>query len=159
MPYLVLTLQSGDFPSSVHDELAREVTRVAADAERIPPDAARRASTLVQLVELPRGALYSAGAREPLELVRFVAVHAFVPRGVLDPPKHAELVSGVDAALREVGKKEGPRSALPVMSSIVITEVDHGHWGVLGKISWLADFAARAGYEHLTGLVRSPPSK
>lgn len=158
MPYLVLTLQAGDFPSPTHDALAREVTRVAADAERIPPDAAHRTSTLVQLVEVPRGALYSAGAREPLELVRFVAVQAFVPRGVLDPPKRAELVSGVDAALREVGKHEGPRSALPVMTSIVITEVDHGHWGVLGHVSWLADFAARAGYQHLTSLVRAPSS-
>lgn len=158
MPYLVLTLKTGDFPSSTHDELAREITRVAADAERIPADAAHRASTLVQLVEVPRGALYSAGAREPLELVRFVAVQAFVPRGVLDPPKRAELVAGVDAVLREAGKHEGPRRALPVMSSVVITEVDHGHWGVLGHISWLADFAARAGYEHLTSLVRSPTS-
>ena len=155
MPYLVLTLQAGDFPSTEHDELAREITRVAADAERIPPDAARRTSTLVPVVEVPRGALYSAGAREPLELVRFVAVHAFVPRGVLDPPKRAELVSGVDAVLREIGKKDGPRSALPVMSSVVITEVDHGHWGVLGQISWLTDFAARAGYQHLTSLLRS----
>ncbi len=151
MPYIQVTLQAGDFTAQAIDALAAAITQAAGDAEQIPGDPAHRASTLVQVLEVPRGRLYSAGSSAAAEAARFVAVLVLSPDGVLDHPHRAALFRAIDAAAKEAGGK-GPRADAPVLTSIVNTEVDHGRWGIFGHVSWLSDLATRAGYAHLAPL-------
>ncbi len=151
MPYVHVTLQSGDFTPQAIDALAAAITKAAGDAEQIPDDATHRASTLVQVLEVPRGRLYSAGSSAFAQAARLVAIQLFSPDGVLDHVHRAELFRAIDAAAKEAGR-QGPSADVPVLTSIVNTEVENGSWGIFGHVSWLSDLAPRAGYAHLAPL-------
>lgn len=151
MPYIHVTLQAGDFSPEAIDALAAAITKVAGDAEQMPDDLARRASILVQIIEAPRGRLYSAGSPAGAEAARLVAIQVFSPDGVLDHPHRAALFRGLDDAAKHAGLR-GPRAEVPVLTSIINIEVENGSWGVFGQVSWLRDMATRAGYAHLAPL-------
>ncbi|NOU27153.1 MAG: hypothetical protein HOO96_04520 [Polyangiaceae bacterium] len=151
MPYIQVALQSGDFTPEAVDTLAVAITKAAGDAEQIPDDPAHRASVLLQVLEIPRGRLYSAGSSAGAQAARFVAIQIFSPDGVLDHAHRAELFRAIDVAAKDAGR-HGLRAEVPVLTSIVNTEVENGSWGIFGHVSWLSDLAARAGYAHLAPL-------
>lgn len=149
MPITTIHVPAGAFDADTKQQAVAAVTEAVARAESIPDDPSRRTGIVVIWRELPAGGLYAAGF--PVEeLAVPVLVWLEPPAGVLDDARRARFVADVDDAFRSAYC-----GALPVFTSVIVREVADGSWGRDGSISYLADFARSAGYEHLQHLVHT----
>ena len=146
MPIVRVQVPSGVFDEEAKERLVRRLSDEAADAEQMPTDPAYRLGLMLLWEELPAGAVRSNGV-DPVGLVAPVFVWFFPPDGVVDDEHAEQLVRGVQDAFdaEDVGQQ--------VVTSVVITPVADGRWGIGGEVNRLPQFAARAGYAHLQHLV------
>ena len=90
------------------------------------------------------------GGNDPLSRMIPVIVLFYVPEGVIDEAGRVEAVRLIQAAVAVAKSEADPR---PVMTSVIISEVADGTWGVSGSLWRLDDFVKAAGYKHLQPLA------
>lgn len=73
-------------------------------------------------------------------------IQIFVPAGVLDDRARSQYVESIHNACQAVMPVGDSRS---VQSSVLLTDVPDGSWGVNGSIWNLTAFARAAGFAHL----------
>jgi phenylpyruvate tautomerase PptA (4-oxalocrotonate tautomerase family) len=148
MPIVNVRTPGSAFEGERRQRIVSELTDAIAAAEQIPDDPSKRARIIIIWEELPATAIYVNGSD-----ISQVAVPVFVdmqpPAGALDED-HAP---GFVAAVERIFTSNGPDDGRAVTTSVVITPVLDGSWGISGRISRLPDFARTAGYRHLAHLV------
>ncbi|MEM5398419.1 hypothetical protein, partial [Staphylococcus gallinarum] len=80
--------------------LARRITEAAAQAEQIPDDPRRRATTWVTVEDVPAASWWCGGADVTTQVVPCMAI-AHVPAGVLDADARARFVQQVHEAFAQ----------------------------------------------------------
>jgi len=148
MPIVNVRTPENAFRADQRARIVGELTDAIATAEQIPDDPSKRARIIIIWDELPATAIYVNGND-----VSQVAVPVFLdmqpPAGALEEDHAHEFV----AAVERIFASNGPADGRVVTTSVVITPVADGSWGIGGRISRLPDFARTAGYRHLAHLV------
>jgi phenylpyruvate tautomerase PptA (4-oxalocrotonate tautomerase family) len=148
MPIATVRVPSGAFGAEQRQRIVDGLSRAIAEAEQIPDDPARRARVIVIWDELTTATIYANGADTSA-----IAIPVFVglqpPDGALTDDRAAAFVGEVERLFVEHGADDGRF----VTTSVIISPVADGSWGIAGRISRLPDFARTAGYEHLQHLV------
>ena len=149
MPNILVKILANTFEGHARATLARRITEAAAQAEQIPDDPRRRATTWVILEEVPATSWWCGGADVTTQMVPCLAV-AHVPAGVLDGAARARFVQQMHEAFAHALPADDARR---VVTSVMLHDVPDGTWGVNGALWTLPDFARAAGYAHLRHLV------
>ena len=149
MPNILVKIPANTFDGDARAALARRITEAAAQAEQIPDDPRRRATTWVILEEVPATSWWCGGADVTTQMVPCLAV-AHVPAGVLDGAARARFVQQMQEAFAQALPADDARR---VVTSVMLHDVADGTWGVNGALWTLPDFARAAGYAHLQHLV------
>lgn len=145
VPNIIVKLPEGAFDAAGRDRLAKGVTAAAKTVEQIGDDPRQEFSIWVVIEEVKAGH-FRAGGADPLARVLPVIVLVWVPAGVIDEAGRGEVVRLIHAAVA-AGKSDGDPRA--VLTSVIVSEVADGTWGVNGALWRLGDFAKAAGYRHL----------
>lgn len=148
MPNIIARVPEGAFDAA---SLARGLTAAAKTVEQIGDDPRQEFSTWVVIDEIKAGGFF-AGGHDPLSLMLPVIVFFHVPAGVIDEAARVEAVRLIQAAVTDAKSEADPR---PVMTSVIVSEVADGTWGVNGTLWRLGDFVKAAGYKHLQQLTVS----
>ena len=149
MPNIVIKIPEGVFGSLGVQHLAERVTVAAKQVEQIGDDPRHLFLTWIAVEEIKPGCLFAGGA-DPLAQVIPVIVFFYPPAGVIDQDRRAEAVRLIHEAVASAKPADDPR---PVMTSVIITEVEDGSWGANGAVWRLPEIARAAGYKHLRHLV------
>jgi len=149
MPNILVKIPANTFDGDARAALARRITEAAVQAEQIPDDPRRRATTWVVMEEAPAASWWCGGVDVTTQVVPCLAI-AHVPAGVLDADARALFVQQMhDAFVQSLPAADGRR----VVTSVMLHDVADGTWGVNGALWALPDFARAAGYAHLQHLV------
>jgi len=149
MPNILVKIPANTFDGDARAALARRITEAAVQAEQIPDDPRRRATTWVVMEDVPAASWWCGGVDVTTQVVPCLAI-AHVPAGVLDADARALFVQQMhDAFVQSLPAADGRR----VVTSVMLHEVADGTWGVNGALWTLPDFARAAGYAHLQHLV------
>lgn len=149
MPNILVKIPANTFDADARAALAHRITEGAAQAEQIPPDPRKRATTWVVVEEAPAGSWWCGGLDVTTQMVPCLAI-VHVPAGVLDAAARALFVQQMhEAFVQALPTTDGRR----VVTSVMLHEVPDGTWGVDGALWALPDFARAAGYAHLRHLV------
>ena len=152
MPNILVKIPANSFDGAARAALARCITSAAAQAEQIPEDPRKRATTWVVVEEVPAGSWWCGAVDAATQMVPCVAI-AHVPAGVLDTAARALFVQQMHEAFAQaLPAADGRR----VVTSVMLHDVADGTWGVNGALWALPDFAKAAGYAHLQHLVAQP---
>ncbi|MGN8088365.1 tautomerase family protein [Ralstonia sp. 22086] len=149
MPNILVKIPANTFDGDERATLARRITEAAAQAEQIPDDPRRRATTWVVIDEVPAASWWCGGADVTTQMVPCLAV-AYVPAGVLDAAARARFVQQMHEAFAQAFPAADARR---VVTSVMVHDVPDGTWGVNGALWTLPDFARAAGYAHLQHLA------
>jgi phenylpyruvate tautomerase PptA (4-oxalocrotonate tautomerase family) len=149
MPNILVKIPANAFDGDARATLARRITEAAAQAEQIPPDPRKRATSWVVIDEVPAGAWWCGAADVTTQMVPCLAV-AHVPAGVLDAAARTRFVQQMHEAFALALPAADARR---VVTSVMVHDVADGTWGVNGALWTLPDFAGAAGYAHLQHLV------
>lgn len=149
MPNILVKIPANTFDGDARAALARHITEAAAQAEQIPPDSRKRATTWVTLEEVPAASSWCGGVDVTTQMVPCLVV-AYVPAGVLDAAARARFVQQMNEAFAQALPADDARR---VVTSVMLHDVPDGTWGVNGALWTLPDFARAAGYTHLQHLV------
>lgn len=146
MPIVHVRVPEGVFDPAAIQRLGADVTKAAADAERVPKDPSRRKGTWVLIDEVRSTHWFAAGASDVTrEFIPAVAT-IYPPAGVLDRASCEEFAASFDEAVKAAASVGETR---PILTACVIADVPEGRYGVMGRIFSLGDFVTMAGYEHL----------
>jgi len=149
MPNILVKIPANTFDGDARAALARRITEAAVQAEQIPDDPRRRATTWVVMEDVPAASWWCGGVDVTTQVVPCLAI-AHVPAGVLDADARALFVQRLhDAFVQSLPAADGRR----VVTSVMLHDVADGTWGVNGALWALPDFARAAGYAHLQHLV------
>ena len=149
MPNILVKIPANTFDGDARAALARRITEAAVQAEQIPDDPRRRATTWVVMEDVPAASWWCGGVDVTTQVVPCLAI-AHVPAGVLDADARALFVQQMhDAFVQSLPAADGRR----VVTSVMLHDVADGTWGVNGALWTLPDFARAAGYAHLQHLV------
>jgi phenylpyruvate tautomerase PptA (4-oxalocrotonate tautomerase family) len=149
MPNILVKIPANTFDGDARAALARRITEAAVQAEQIPDDPRRRATTWVVMEDVPAASWWCGGVDVTTQVVPCLAI-AHVPAGVLDADARALFVQQMhDAFVQSLPAADGRR----VVTSVMLHDVADGTWGVNGALWALPDFARAAGYAHLQHLV------
>ena len=151
MPNIVLKIPKGSFHEDCRAALVAKLNDAAAAIEEMPDDPAKRFLCWVQIEEIET-ASWTCGARDVNSKFIPCFMTVYVPAGVLDDAKRRQYPVRLHAALQDSLATSEDRKLL---TSIVITEVADGSWGVNGSSWHLPDFTVASGYAHLQHLVRA----
>lgn len=149
MPNILVKIPANTFDGDARAALARRITEAAAQAEQIPDDPRRRATTWVVMEDVPAGSWWCGGADVATQMVPCLAI-AHVPAGVLDADARARFVQQMHEAFAQALPADDARR---VVTSVMLHDVADGTWGVNGALWTLPYFARAAGYAHLQHLV------
>lgn len=149
MPNILIKIPEGVFGSLGVQQLAERVTAAAKEVEQIGDDPQHLFLTWVAIEEVKPGCLFAGGV-DPLARVIPVIVFFYPPAGVIDQHGRAAAVRLVHEAVAAAKPANDPR---PVMTSVIIAEVEDGSWGANGAVWRLPEIARAAGYKHLQYLV------
>jgi phenylpyruvate tautomerase PptA (4-oxalocrotonate tautomerase family) len=149
MPNILVRIPAGVFDHGARNKLSDALNRVAADAEGIPDDPAKRFLCWVEIEEIARGN-WTCGGNDVTSRLIPVLMNIHVPAGVLDDAARARYADGAHQAVVSAL----PHEKRKILSSCIFNEVPDGTWGVNGALWRLEDFAAAAGYRHLQHLSR-----
>jgi len=146
MPNITVKIPEGLFSLS---KLAQGLTTASKTVEQIGDDPRHLFTSWVSIEEVKADSMFAAG--DPaLGLLIPAVVQFHYPAGVLDDAARALAAKLFHAAV--VDARIAP-DARNVHTSLIMSEVPDGSWGVSGAISRLPDFARTAGYKHLQHLV------
>lgn len=145
MPNIVVKVPEGAFDAAGRARLGRGVTGVAKAVEQIGDDPKQEATTLVIIEEVKAGC-FPLGGNDLTARVLPAMVMFHVPRGVLDDASRAEAARLMQAAVPAAKPDSDPR---PVVTSLIISDVPDGTWGVSGALWQFDDFVKSSGYKHL----------
>jgi len=149
MPNILVKIPANTFDGDARVALARRITEAAVQAEQIPDDPRRRATTWVVMEDVPAASWWCGGVDVTTQVLPCVAI-ARVPAGVLDADASARFVQQMHEAFSQaLPAADGRR----VVTSVMLHDVADGTWGVNGALWTLPDFARAAGYAHLQHLV------
>ncbi|WP_413705807.1 tautomerase family protein [Ralstonia sp. Ralssp110] len=149
MPNILVKIPANTFDGDARAALARRITEAAVQAEQIPDDPRRRATTWVVMEDVPAASWWCGRVDVTTQVVPCLAI-AHVPAGVLDADARALFVLQMhDAFVQSLPAADGRR----VVTSVMLHDVADGTWGVNGALWTLPDFARAAGYAHLQHLV------
>ncbi|SEI94901.1 MULTISPECIES: tautomerase family protein [unclassified Variovorax] len=154
MPTLFVKIPQGSFPGESRSTLVRKLNDAAAAAEQMPDDPRARAMCWVLVDEAAAGAWTCGGVDLSAQLLP-CTVLAHLPAGVLDDASRSRFTAHVHAAFQEALPADDKRR---LATSVVMSEVPDGAWGVGGEVWRLPDFARAAGYAHLQHLVHPAPA-
>ncbi|HWV06246.1 tautomerase family protein [Ralstonia sp.] len=149
MPNILVKIPANTFDGDARAALARRITEAAAQAEQIPDDPRRRATTWVTVEDVPAASWWCGGVAVTTQVVPCLAI-AHVPAGVLDADARARFVQQMHEAFAQALPAADARR---VVTSVMLHDVADGTWGVNGALWALPDFARAAGYAHLQHLV------
>lgn len=145
MPNIIVRVPENTFDATARLKLAKGITDASKQVEQIGDDPRQLATILVVIEEIKAGHIF-AGGSDPLLRVLPVIVQFFVPEGVLDEPARADAARLLQAAVTAAKPEADTR---PVITSVIISTVADGTWGVNGALWHLDDFTRSAGYRHL----------
>ncbi len=145
MPNIIVKLPAGAFDSAACDRLGKGITAVAKQVEQIGDDPRQEFTTWVVIEEV-KARHFLAGGNDPLARVVPVIVLFYAPEGVMGEASRVEAVRLIQAVVAAAKSEADPR---PVMTSVIISEVADGTWGVSGALWRLDAFVKAAGYKHL----------
>lgn len=149
MPNILVRLPEGVFDANARQSIATALSRTAKRVEQIGDEPRHEFTTWVVFEDIKPGYIF-AGGHDPLANVIPAIVFFHHPEGVLEQ-------SGRELAIKlahEAIADAAPNDGRPVITSVAVTKVEDGAWGVAGNVCWLADFARLAGFKHLQHLVR-----
>lgn len=149
MPNILVKIPANTFDGDARATLARRITEAAAQAEQIPDDPRKRATTWVVIDEVLAASWWCGGADVTTQMVPCLVV-AYVPAGVLDAAARARFVQQMHEAFAQAFPAADARR---VVTSVMVHDVPDGTWGVNGALWTLPDFARAAGYAHLQHLA------
>ena len=149
MPNIVVKVPEGAFDAGGCDRLAKGITAVAKTVEQIGDDPRQEFTTWVVIEEVKAGHFF-AGGNDPVSRVLPVIVFFYTPAGVIDEAGRLEVAQLVQEAVA-AAKSDADRR--PVMTSVIVSEVADGTWGVNGALWRIGDFEKAAGYKHLQHLA------
>jgi phenylpyruvate tautomerase PptA (4-oxalocrotonate tautomerase family) len=149
MPNVIIKLPEGVFDGEGRAKIARGVTAAAKVVEQFGDAPAQEFLTWIVIEEVKNGCFF-AGGLDPTANVIPVMVMFSPPAGVIEADSRAQLVKLIQDAIASAKSSSDSR---PVITSVMITDVDDGHWGARGAIWRLPDLARAAGYKHLQHLV------
>lgn len=141
VPNIIAKVPEGAFDAAL---LARGLTAAAKTVEQIG-DHPRQEFTIWVVIEEVKAGFFFAGGDSPLSLALPAIVFVHLPAGVIDEAGRAEAVRLVQAAVAGAKSDADPR---PAMTSVIVSEVTDGTWGVNGALWRLGEFAKAAGYKH-----------
>jgi phenylpyruvate tautomerase PptA (4-oxalocrotonate tautomerase family) len=149
MPNIVVKVPEGAFDAA---HLAKGISAAAKTVEQIGDDPRQAFATWVVIEEVKAGHFF-AGGNDPVSRVLPVIVLFYLPAGVVDEAGRAEAVRLVHEAVAAAKSEADPR---PVMTSVIVSEVADGTWGINGVLWRIGDFVKAAGYKHLQHLAAPP---
>jgi phenylpyruvate tautomerase PptA (4-oxalocrotonate tautomerase family) len=145
MPVIIVKVPAGGFDAAGCDRLGKGITAVAKQVEQIGDDPRQERTTWV-MIEESETRHFFVGGNDPGSRVVPVIVLFYVPEGVIGEAGRVEAVRLIQAAVLASKSETDPR---PVITSVIISEVTDGTWGVSGALWRLDDFTKAAGYKHL----------
>lgn len=145
VPNIIVKVPEGAFDAAGRARLGKGVTGVAKTVEQIGDDPRQEATTLVIIEEVKAGC-FLLGGNDLTARVLPVVVMFHAPGGVLDPAARAEASRLMQAAVMAAKPDSDPR---PVVTSLIMSDVPDGTWGVSGALWQLDDFVKSSGYKHL----------
>src|ERR1700735_2292276 len=145
MPNIVVKVPAGAFDAAGCERLGKGITAVAKQVEQIG-DVPRHEFTTWVVIEEVKAGRFFAGGNDPLSRVVPVIVLFYVPEGVIGEAARVGAVRLLQSAVAAGKSETDPR---PVMTSVIISEVTDGTWGVSGALWRLDTFVKAAGYKHL----------
>jgi phenylpyruvate tautomerase PptA (4-oxalocrotonate tautomerase family) len=151
VPNIVVKVPQGAFDAAGCERLAKGITAVAKTVEQIGDDPRQELTAWVVIEEIRDGHFF-AGGRDAVSRVLPVIVFFHAPAGVIGEAGRVEAVRLVHAAVAAAKSDADPR---PVVTSVIVSEVADGTWGVNGVLWRCGDFAKAAGYKHLQHLAAS----
>ncbi|OQW53059.1 MAG: hypothetical protein A4S14_02130 [Proteobacteria bacterium SG_bin9] len=149
MPNIVVKIPEGAFDAAGRARLGKGVTKVAKTVEQIGDDPKQEATTLVIIEEVKAGC-FLLGGNDLTARVLPVMIVFHVPAGVIDAAARAEASRLMQAAITAAKPDSDPR---PVVTSLIMSDVPDGTWGVTGALWQLDDFIKSSGYKHLVHRV------
>jgi phenylpyruvate tautomerase PptA (4-oxalocrotonate tautomerase family) len=153
VPNIVVKVPEGAFDAAGCGRLAKGLTAAAKAVERIGNDPRQELTIWVVIEEVKAGHFF-AGGNDPVSRVLPVIVLFYAPAGVVDEAGRVVTVRLVQEAVAAAKSDADPR---PVMTSVIVSEVADGTWGVNGALWRIGEFRKAAGYTHLQHLA-SPSS-
>ena len=148
MPIATVRVPSDCFDDELRRAIVYDLTAAIADAEQIPTDPEIQGQVVILWDEIDAPHVHVNG----VEVAAF-GVPVFVdiqpPAGALEQERMDVFVEAVDRSFRDHPPVDGRH----VFTSVIVSDVADGRWGIDGQVRHLADFARAAGYRHLQHLV------
>lgn len=149
MPTILVKVPKGAYPIEARKKLVHHIIEAAKQAEQMPSDPKKLFVSWVVIEETEAGMWTCGGVDMSSQILTCFAM-VNVPSGVLDASTRALYVKLMQDAFKEAQPAEDKR---PVVSSVILNDVEEGTWGGNGTIWTLAALSKTAGYAHLQHLV------
>ncbi|MEM8618568.1 MAG: tautomerase [Actinomycetota bacterium] len=148
MPIATVRVPSDSFDDDLRRAIVNDLTSAIADAEQIPTEPEIQGQIVILWDEIDAPHVHVNGA-EVAEFGVPVFVDIQPPAGALEQARMDAFVEAVDRSFRD----HPPADGRPVFTSVIVSDVGDGRWGIDGQVRHLGDFARAAGYRHLQHLV------